>query len=210
VAGDIVLACKSVAVPVDRVRITEALTRLDGAAPATEAAGEHLAHIAVTTTHRIVAARDDVVRLHHHVHAALTEFAPVAGSFWPEARLLATPDELPGLLARAKDPAARMSETCTQLRTFPLQAPNEGMILLDSLGLNAFGLPDIQIIAADPPGEAVTAALADLVEGFFDVGCTLEDGSIFEMGDQTSWRVSRTRSAFAPDREVVQLAARAD
>ncbi len=206
VAGDIMLTCNSVPAPVDSVRIKETLARLDDAAPAAEAAGEHVARITVTTTHRIAAARDDAVRLHHHAHAALAEFAPVAASFWPEAGLLATLDELPHLLAQAKDPTARMSRTCTQLRRFPLEVPNEGMILLDSLGLSAFGLPDIQIIAADPPDEAVTTALVDLVERVFVSGCALENGSSFTMGDQTLWRVSRVRSAFAPDREVVQLA----
>jgi hypothetical protein len=98
-----------------------------------------------------------------------------------------------------------MAATCVQRRAFPLPPPNEGLVLLDSLGLAAFGLPDVQIVAADPPGEVVTTAVADLVERFFASECTLTEGSSFEMADQTTWRISLARSAFAPDRRVVQL-----
>ncbi len=206
-AGDIMLSSRSVASPVDRAQIDEAVARLDRQTPAAKAALEHVAHIAVTTTQRVAASCDDVVRLHHYAHAALTEFAPVVAAFWPEARLLATADELPGLLTQAKDASARMSGTCTQVRSFPLPAPHEDMVLLDSLGLSAFRLPDIQIIAPDPPGDAVTEALAVLVDRFFVSGCEMEDGSTFEMDDRTRWRVSLVRSAFAPDRPVVQLTA---
>ncbi|MBK8268849.1 MAG: hypothetical protein IPK83_11320 [Planctomycetes bacterium] len=146
------------------------------------------------------------MRLHHHAHAALPEFAPVIAAFWPDARMLTPLDQLPGLLEYARSPAQPMWRTCTHIRGFALAGENEGMFLFDSVGLHAFGLPDVQVIAPAAEEAAARATIDLITQRIFNTGCDLPHGTEFTASDSRVWRVNYTRSAFVPDREVVQLA----
>ena len=172
------------------------------------AVSAHEGHAVLTSTFEALVARDRVIRLHHRAHAALAEFAPVVAVMWPQAERLESADRLAERLQQAEDPDRPMAATYLQFRSLPLDGETAGMFLTDSVGLHAFGLPDLQIITAGPPNESEASELRRLAERFLESGCDLVDGSEFAMADDRPRSVMHGRSAFAPDREIVQIAAR--
>ena len=89
---------------------------------------------------------------------------------------------------------------------FPQSEARPGQYVSDSVGLHAFGLPDVQIATETEPDETVSVALYRLVERFFCKGCEEQDGSEIDLADGGRWRVTRCRAVFPPDREVIELA----
>ncbi len=192
--------------PRDSLLIEETLTHFEHPAEFAERVRHHAAHVTLSARHDIDTPRDQVVRILHHAHAALAEFAPVAAAFWPDARMLTPTEQLAGLLDYARSPGQSMWRSCTHIRGFALSGENEGMLLFDSVGLLAFGLPDVQVIAPSAHEAAARKTIDLITERIFTSGCDMPHGTEYAASDGLTWRVNYTRSAFVPDREVVQLA----
>jgi len=204
--GDVVLEFDLQNAPRDPAAIEETLTYFEHSAEFADAIRVHAAHVTLTSHYPAGSPRDFVVRVHHHAHAALTEFTPVVCTFWPDARMLTPVDQLAGLLEYARSAGQAMWRTCAHIRGFALSGDNEGMLLFDSVGLLAFGLPDVQVIAPASHEAAARKAIDLIAERIFISGCDLPHGTEYSASDGLVWRVNYTRSAFVPDREVVQLA----
>lgn len=168
----------------------------------------HAAYASIVSVFEISGSRDDVIRLHHRAHAALAEFAPALAAAWPATGLVVPAPELESLRSRAGDTSAAMAKTCTRLRSFELDGPAAGMVLWDTLGLSALGLPDIQLVVEKGSDDAIQLVIRDLVDRFLESGCDLENGSEIMLGGDQTWRVTHTRAAFSPDREVIQIVAK--
>ena len=164
----------------------------------------HDAHVTLTSVYQTDIRPDQVVRLHHRVHAALAEFAPVVAILWPAAGRIVPSDHLPELLAQASEPDQPMLRTCTDFRVSSFEEADSQMVS-ESVGLFAFGLPDVQIVTPGEPGELVTVALHQIAERFFVSGCDLANGSDVSLGDGNAWQIRHARSALPPDRQVVQI-----
>ncbi|MFQ5501289.1 MAG: DUF4261 domain-containing protein, partial [Phycisphaerae bacterium] len=150
-----------------------------------------------------------IIRLHHRAHAALAEFAPALAAIWPTAGRVVPAAELESLRSQANDASEPMAKTCTRLRTFDLDGPAAGMVLCDTLGMIALGLPDIQLVVEKgADDDAIQQIVRDLADRFIESGRDLENGSEIILGDDQTWRVTHTRSAFSPDREVIQIVAK--
>ncbi|MBX3396627.1 MAG: hypothetical protein KF841_14800 [Phycisphaerae bacterium] len=189
--------------------IEETLVHFEHPAEFSDRVRNHAARVVLTSRYDYGTPRDTIVRLHHFAHAALTEFAPVMAAFWPDARMLTPVEQLAGLLEYSRSPVHAMWRTCAHIRGFALAGENEGMLLFDSVGLHAFGLPDVQVIAPSA-NEAAARSTVDLIaERIFQSGCDLPHGTEYTASDGLVWRVNYTRSAFVPDREVVQMALKA-
>ncbi|MFQ5430679.1 MAG: hypothetical protein ACE5E1_10250, partial [Phycisphaerae bacterium] len=206
-AGDMTIAIRGVDTPCEAERIEAALPQDAGRSDHAESVGAHEAHVVVTLRYDASTLRTHVVRMQHRAHAALTEFLPVLGVLWPKAQRWVPVDDLAPLASMADDPDRSVVSTCVSYRSFPLDGENAGLVLSDSVGLHAFGLPDVQMISHGPLDAAATGRFHELVERFFASGCDLANDSEFSLGQGDSWRVTYARSAYAPDREVVQLAA---
>lgn len=186
--------------------IEETLVHFDHPAEFGDRVRNHAARVVLTSRYDYGTPRDSIVRLHHFAHAALTEFAPVMAAFWPDARMLTPVEQLAGLLEYSRSPVHAMWRTCAHIRGFALAGENEGMLLFDSVGLHAFGLPDVQVIAPSVNEAAARSAVDLIAERIFQSGCDLPHGTEYTASDGLVWRVNYTRSAFVPDREVVQMA----
>lgn len=207
-AGDVQLDFEIATSPLDVALVEEGLTHGEVPADLVEPIRTHASRLVLTSRYHFGTPRDQIVRLHHHAHAALTEFTPVVAALWPDARLITPVSQLSILLGQSQHNSQLMWRTCVHVRGFALTGDNEGMLLFDSVGLHGFGLMDVQIIAPADRQDAARNTLHLITERFYSAGCDLPNGTEYAAGGGDVWRVTYSRSAFAPDREVVQLAAK--
>lgn len=191
--------------PVDSRRIEAALGQTDLDAESAGAIREHAAHIAVDVAYDRQTARADAVLMAMRAQAALMEFAPVIAVIWPEALNIIPAVDAPACIEAAAADSDAATTICVSERRFELDGKNAGLLLLDSIGLSAFGLPDAQVVVPENESSRGVDALRSLSRHFLLSGCDLPNGGRHEMEDGSQWRVTYTRSAFDPDREVVQI-----
>jgi len=170
-----------------------------------DAIRQHAAHIAVDVAYDSQTLRIDAVLTAMRAQAALMEFAPVIAVVWPEAANIIPAVDAGAYIDAATSDANRVTDICVSERRFELDGPNAGLRLLDSIGLAAFGLPDAQVVVAEADEAGGVSALRALCRHFVERGCDLPDGGHHTLDDGSYWRVTYTRSAFDPDREVVQI-----
>ena len=173
---------------------------------AAESVGGHVAHVVVTTRAAANTSPALIVRLHHLAHAALSEFAPVLAVLWPEAGRLVPAASLADLCSRLDDPDA-LTSSCVNYRVFPLEGSDAGWFVADSVGLHAFGLPDVQVVTEGQPGEAVSAVVYELAGRFFSQGCSVKENDLLTVADGDQWQATRARARFGPDRDVLDVSA---
>ncbi|MCA9256981.1 MAG: DUF4261 domain-containing protein [Phycisphaerales bacterium] len=170
-----------------------------------DAIRQHAAHIAVDVAYDTQTLRIDAVLTAMRAQAALMEFAPVIAVVWPEAANIIPAVDAGAYIDAATSDASRVTDICASERRFELDGPNAGLRLLDSIGLAAFGLPDAQVVVAEADEAHGVSALRALSRHLMERGCDLPDGGHHTLDDGSCWRVTYTRSAFDPDREVVQI-----
>jgi hypothetical protein len=191
--------------PVDRKRVDAAVAQSNLDEADADAVRDHAAHIAIDVAYDQQTARADAVMIAMRAQAGLMEFAPVVAVVWPEAAKVITATDATRYVEAAMSDAGVVTEACASERRFELDGPNAGLLLFDSLGLGAFGLPDAQVVVAETFASQGVDALRELMRHFLLHGCDLPDGGGYRLDDGTNWRVTYTRSAFDPDREVVQV-----
>lgn len=202
-AGGVLLEVELCSAPLDRATIEFAAAQSFDWPEAAEAVADHAAYIVFTARAADDTSRAAIVRLHHRVHLALTEFAPVVAALWPDAGRLVPADDLAGLAATAAENDSP-THTCITLRTFPPEGDMDAYVC-DTVGLHGFGLPDLEIVTAEEPDERVSAALYELSGRFFAEGCDVSDGARVELSDGTSWLASWGQARFAPGRAVIEM-----
>ncbi len=203
--GDMKVGLEVSDAPVMTETLAEALAQEDLRDDVKVAIRAHAACIALDVAYDHRTPRPLAVATALRAHAALMEFAPVIAVWWGEGmRLTAAADVGDRAAAVEQDPDAA-ADACISIRAFELDGDNAGLVLLDTMGLRAFGLPDAQVVAA-AESEAIGRAVAGAVASrMLEEGCSLPDGHVYAADDGSSWRVAYRRSAFAPDREVLQL-----
>jgi len=192
--------------PLDRMVMARVLAResIDGALR--EACKAHAAYFAVDVAFDHQTPRALVARYLTAAHVALSEFAPVVAMLLTESATVVAAGQLRALLERLNGSPATAAELCVVNRSFKLDEANGGFDLLDTLGLTTFGLPDLQLILRGVATMDEAALTRDaLCERFLNEGCHLLHGTDLVDEREIAWRVSYRRSAFDPDREVVQL-----
>ncbi len=173
----------------------------------------HRANVSLTTHSPAETPGVDIVHLHRRAHAALGEFSQVMAVLWPEAGRLVPPAASLGSTAQSTSASAGQREEggaaiagcCVNFRVLPLEEPEGGCFVADTLGLHAFGMPDIEIVTEGEPDESVSAVMYELAERFLAAGCSIEEGDEFSLDGKTNWRAERTQARFPPQRGVLQL-----
>jgi hypothetical protein len=85
-------------------------------------------------------------------------------------------------------------------------ADRPGRMLMDTLGLAAIGLPDLEVAFEGVDPARIEAILLSLARYQFDLGDVIADGRLFKVpGTEVSWACSRGTSKQAPPREVIAL-----
>jgi hypothetical protein len=205
-AGGIALELTSEAKKAAQAEISYAASQSWDWPEAAAVVGKHAAYVAVTTRSPESAPRGEIVHLHCRAQAALAEFAPVLAVLWPGAGRL-MPASSPTAPTTDDSPESAPTTLCVNFRMFTPPEGEAGPFVSDSVGLHAFGLPDVQICGAREPDDAVSAVLYQIAERIFAEGCEIKDEDVLDLGELSSWRASRGRSRFEPDRDVIELTA---
>ena len=85
-------------------------------------------------------------------------------------------------------------------------ADRPGRILMDTLGLAALGLPDLEVAFEGIDPARMEAVLRSLARYEYDLGDVIADGRAIKVpGSEDSWICSRGTSKQPPAREVISL-----
>lgn len=212
--GDLTMEGSNQRGPLAADDLSEAAAQTFDWPEALETCRDHAGHIRLVTRASANASRAELVAVHRVAHEAIAEFAPVCGVLWEAARLLRPiarkasrgdhPRQLPSGQDPARDAVHDAMETCINFRVTPIEADESGLprFVSDTVGLCAFGLPDIEIVTPGEPDERIARVLFHLAEEFFASGCDWQDGDAREIGPHGQWRCERRRSLLPPGREV--------
>ncbi len=142
------------------------------------------------------------LRLLHGAVASVMELVPVTALHWLSSD-------------RLVDPAAYFEMTSDLLRfvgasinarLFGVDSPRSGEAVMDTLGLGAFGLPDLQIHYRSLDHNRLAAWIYNLAAFTFEKGDVLENGSTVPgLEPESAWKCRREWSLVAPKREVVDV-----
>jgi hypothetical protein len=142
------------------------------------------------------------LRLLHGAVASVMELAPVTALHWLSSD-------------RLVDPAAYFEMTTDLLRfvgasvnarLFGVKSPESGEAVMDTLGLAAFGLPDLQIHYRGLDHNRLATWLYNLAAFIFEKGDVLENGNAVPgLEPDSPWTCRREWSLVAPKREVVDI-----
>ena len=200
------LELMSVPSPVEQARLGYAASQSWDWPQAAETVARHSAHVAITTRSDEETPLAEIVHLHYQAHAALAEFTPVLAVLWPDAGRLVPKSALLGLCQKVGDGSAQAA-CCVNYRVYSLEGEDAGCFVSDTVGLHAFGLPDVQIITDGEPDESISAVVYELADRFFTAGWEIKEGDSLSIGDAGRWRATITHSRFAPHRDVIELSA---
>jgi len=193
-------------VPFDRTVMARVVARESIGSGLRDACKSHAAYFAVDVAFDHQTPRALVARYLTAAHVALNEFAPVVAMLLTDSATVVAAGQLRGLLNKLDGSPTTAAELCVINRSFKLDEANGGFDLLDTLGLTTFGLPDLQLILRGVATMDEASLTRDaLCEQFLSNGCHLLHGTDLVDERDIAWRVSYRRSAFDPDREVVQL-----
>lgn len=92
------------------------------------------------------------------------------------------------------------------VRLFEVPDGGPGERLMDTRGLSAFGLPDLQCRFTDLPPGAIAAHLMSYAEYLFDKGDVIADGDVVRgLESEDEWECVRGHSLAIPAREVIDV-----
>jgi hypothetical protein len=138
--------------------------------------------------------------VHAGVEALVAASGPIA-LHWPGSQRLVDPAVYLGARESGEDALYPLAN----VRMYRISGADRDRILMDTAGLSALGLPDVQILYGDLEPSVVAARLHDLATYLYDEGDVIGDGDTVEGVDGQPWACTRERAAIGPDREVLVL-----
>lgn len=205
-AGEITLELTREAGKTDHAELNRAASQSWDWPEAAAVAANHAASVSALTRASDRAQRAQIVHLHRRAQTALGEFAPVLAVYWPGAWRL-TPPSRPAAPSGGEEAEPAPTSLCVNFRMFPPPEGEAGPFVSDSVGLHAFGLPDVEISGDREPDDAVSAVLYQVVERIFAEGCEIKNDEVLDLAELGAWRAVHGRSKFDPDRQVIELTA---
>lgn len=139
--------------------------------------------------------------LHAGVEALVAVTDPVA-LHWPGSERLVDA----AVYGAARGSTADDLYPVVNVRSFRILGAEDEKTLMDTVGLAALGLPDLQLLFAGPRPSEVAAQLADIALYVYEEGDVLADGHTVEgVPAGTVWSCRREDAAIGPKRVVVAL-----
>lgn len=198
--GAAILEMRCESAPLARDQVEYALSQTFDWPEARRQTQGHAAHVVFKSSTTDETPRLDVVRLHLLAHTALAEFAPVVAVLWAGAGRLMS---IAGVRGISKD-RLEPTEVCINFRSFALDAEDAGKTLCDTVGLHAFGLPDLQIVVNGEPNEGISEMLYAIARESFGQGRVLNEGEVLSQGG-VQYTVRKETAGFPPERIVLSL-----
>jgi hypothetical protein len=131
------------------------------------------------------------------VRGLVASTAPV-GVWWPASTLATPPAELAG----------RALAGLVNVRLFNV-AGSPGLLVMDTLGMAALGLPDVECVFSQLPEGHMAGYLLSLAE-YLVAGNSIRGGDTVEgLTRDQRWRVGAGSASVAPDRPVLSITPRA-
>ena len=94
----------------------------------------------------------------------------------------------------------------TNIRMFKMADSPEGAIIMDTLGLNALGLPDLEIIFHGQNPAKIAELLLRYCYFIYDIGDNVQHGEYLEgINPGERWKCERRKALLAPDRVVLHV-----
>lgn len=133
---------------------------------------------------------------------AVVEVEEPAAIHWMPSQKLIRPEEFMFAMEAGENEDPLVG--ALNVRLFDVEDA-EGTILMDTTGLAAFGLPDLQMHFHSLPKPEVAAILASYAAYLFDRGRTVQHEDAFVGIDGKSWPCRAGVSAASPDRLVLDI-----
>lgn len=144
------------------------------------------------------------LKLLHATVRAVLEHAPVAAIHWEPAQRLVDP----AFYVSSLEHGTRLMDAAVNVRVFKVSDGRGGEYVMDTRGLTAFGLPDLQVHFHTLAVPRVAELLFAYAEYTFDKGDVLGDDSIVRGVTGTDeWECRRAKSLVPPLRDVVDIVA---
>ncbi len=146
--------------------------------------------------------RDERMELFYGFVRAVLDEAPVLALHWLPSQRIVDPRAFMNALHQERTLLA----ATVNVRMFAKSPDEAEERLMDTVGLAAFGLPDLQCRFKDRDPGKVAALLYNLAHYVFEHGDVLGDGlTVPGIEENEQWPVKRGASAVAPSRQVVEL-----
>lgn len=189
--------------PLSPEEIKRALAATRDWSGAGNAANSHEARLVVSDLRAAELSYKNRLRLFQDVVAAVASCATPLAIRWISSGKLVNPL----LMTRSAKPGEKRDPLAGAVNVRHL-APPAGVsarMVLDTLGLAALGLPDLEILVRLENPQKVEPFLLSIARYVFDLGDVLPDGRVLKGPTGDRWVVKRTRAANIPAREVLQL-----
>jgi len=142
------------------------------------------------------------LELFQNALCALLEAAPCEAVYWKLSDKFVQPDHYLSALSEGQRLYGALN-----IRFYQVQGTDSGRqeMLMDSAGLAALGLPDVQSHFYDLEPEEMAASLLDLAYYLFDKGDIIRDGETIGMTEDQRWRCEHQYALAAPRRVVLDV-----
>ena len=139
---------------------------------------------------------------HGVLRSVLEVIAPLAIHWQPSQRLVHPAAYLAARRAERADPLY----PAVNVRLFRVEQGAPGEVVMDTVGLAALGLPDLQCHCAGLQPGAVAAMLYNSAAYLFEHGDVIEDGHTIQgLSPDQRWTCQHEMALVAPEREVIDV-----
>lgn len=188
--------------PLEEADIARALTQSRDWKDAGNAARSHEARLVVSDLRAAGLGYKNRLRIFQDLVTAVSACATPCAILWrPSGKLVN-----PLALTRAPRPGEKRDilQSAVALRRLP--PPGGGAKMsIDTLGLHAFGLPDLECTVRLEDPAKVESFLMSIARYLFDLGDVLPDGKVVKGATGDRYILKRTRAAAVPSRAVLAL-----
>lgn len=146
--------------------------------------------------------REDLLKLVHGVLRATLEAVDAVAIHVAAAQRLVEPHFYRESVAHG----AGLGDALVNARLFKISDGKPGEMIMDTLGLAPFGLPDLQIHFAGLNPGRIAPVLLTYAEYLFEKGDVLGDDALVRgIESHEEWPCARTKALIAPARDVVDI-----
>jgi hypothetical protein len=188
--------------PLDDDAIARALAQSRDWREAGNAAHSHEARLVVSDRRAAGLGYKNRLRIFQDVVAAVSACATPCAILWRASGKLVNPLAL----TRAPKPGEKRDLLQSAVAVRRLPPPSGGAkMAIDTLGLHAFGLPDLECVVRLEDPAKVESFLLSIARYVFDLGDVLPDGKVVKGATGDRYILKRTRASAVPSREVLAL-----